>query len=110
MPNIGETIVQERADGDAVAICSVTSGKRGDAGKDKAASPSMKSGQEQQRVHVMRGKKPTRVPVATGLTDGRFTEVSGEGLKEGDEVVTGDGPEGGQRNGGQQRSGGGPPR
>jgi len=85
-------------------------GKRGDAGKDKAASPSMKSGQEQQRVHVMRGKKPTRVPVATGLTDGRFTEVSGEGLKEGDEVVTGDGPEGGQRNGGQQRSGGGPPR
>ena len=85
-------------------------GKRPDASKEKAASPSMKSGQEQQRVHVMRGKKPTRVPVATGLTDGRFTEVSGEGLKEGDEVVTGDGPEGGQRNGGQQRSGGGPPR
>jgi HlyD family secretion protein len=85
-------------------------GKRPDASKEKAASPSMKSGQEQQRVHVMRGKKPTRVPVSTGLTDGRFTEVSGEGLKEGDEVVTGDGPEGGQRNGGQQRSGGGPPR
>ena len=85
-------------------------GKRSDASKERAAAASMKSGQEQQRVHVMRGKKPTRVPVATGLTDGRFTEVSGEGLKEGDEVVTGDGPEGGQRNGGQQRSGGGPPR
>jgi HlyD family secretion protein len=85
-------------------------GKRAGADKDKAASPSMKSGQEQQRVHVMRGGKPKRVPVSTGLTDGRFTEVSGEGLKEGDEVVTGDGPEGGQRNGGQQRSGGGPPR
>lgn len=86
------------------------SGKRTGADKDKAANPSMKSGQEQQRVHVMRGGKPKRVPVGTGLTDGRFTEVSGEGLKEGDEVVTGDGPEGGQRNGGQQRSGGGPPR
>jgi hypothetical protein len=43
------------------------------------------------------------------LTDGRFSEVSGEGLKEGDEVVTAEG-QAGQRNGGQQRSGGGPPR
>lgn len=94
---------------DPVKDPSKDGGKRPDASKEKAASPSMKSGQEQQRVHVMRGKKPTRVPVSTGLTDGRFTEVSGEGLKEGDEVVTGDGPEGGQRNGGQ-RSGGGPPR
>ena len=85
-------------------------GKRSDASKEKAASASMKSGQEQQGVHVMRGGKPKKVPVSTGLTDGRFTEVIGEGLKEGDEVVTGDGPEGGQRNGGQQRSGGGPPR
>lgn len=84
-------------------------GKRPDASKERAANASMKSGEEQQRVHIMRGGKPKRVPVATGLTDGRFTEVSGEGLKEGDEVVTGDGQEG-QRNGGQQRSGGGPPR
>lgn len=83
-------------------------GKRADA-KDKAAGASMKPGEEQQRVHVMRGGKPTKVAVVTGLTDGRFTEVSGEGLKEGDEVVTGDG-QAGQRNGGQQRNGGGPPR
>jgi HlyD family secretion protein len=84
-------------------------GKRSDAGKDKAAGASMKPGEEQQRVHVMRGGKPTKVPVFTGLTDGRFTEVRGEGLKEGDEVVTGDG-QAGQRSGGQQRNGGGPPR
>lgn len=83
-------------------------GKRSDGGKDKA-TPSMKSGQEQQRVHVMRGGKPKPVPVATGLTDGRFTEVSGEGLKEGDEVITGE-SQAGQRNGGQVRVGGGPPR
>lgn len=84
-------------------------GKRSDTAKDRAAGASMKSGEEQQRVHVMRGGKPERVPVVTGLTDGRFTEVSGEGLKEGDELVTGDG-QASQRNGGQQRSGGGPPR
>lgn len=84
-------------------------GKRTGAGKDKAAPPTMKSGQEQQHVHVLRGGKPKSVPVTTGLTDGRFTEVRGEELKEGDEVVTAEGqPD--QRNGGQQRSGGGPPR
>lgn len=81
-------------------------GKRSDASKEKAASASMKSGQEQQGVHVMRGGKPKKVPVSTGLTDGRFTEVIGEGLKEGDEVVTGDGQDGR----GQARFGGGPPR
>jgi len=81
-------------------------GKRSDASKEKAASASMKSGQEQQGVHVMRGGKPKKVPVSTGLTDGRFTEVIGEGLKEGDEVVTGDG----QDARGQARFGGGPPR
>jgi len=81
-------------------------GKRSDASKEKAASAPMKSGQEQQGVHVMRGGKPKKVPVSTGLTDGRFTEVIGEGLKEGDEVVTGDG----QDARGQARFGGGPPR
>ena len=85
-------------------------GKRSDAGKDKAAPPSMKSGQEQQRVHVLRGGKPKSVRVMTGLTDGRFTEVSGEGLKEGDEVVTAESQPGQRNGGGQQRSGGGPPR
>lgn len=84
-------------------------GKRPGAGKDKVAPPSMKPGQEQQRVHVLRGGKPKPVRVVTGLTDGRFSEVRGEDLKEGDDVVTAE-AQPGQRNGGQQRSGGGPPR
>jgi len=33
--------------------------------------------------------RPRAVPVRTGLTDGAFTEVSGEGLKEGDTVIIG---------------------
>jgi HlyD family secretion protein len=84
-------------------------GKRPGAGKDKTATPSMKSGQEQQRVHVLRGGKPKPVRVVTGLTDGRFSEVRSGDLREGDEVITSE-DQSGQRNGGQQRSGGGPPR
>lgn len=85
-----------------------TGGRRPEAAKDKAASATMKSGEEPQRVHVLRNGKPQRVRVVAGLTDGRFTEVSGEGLKEGDEVITGEGQPG-QRDGGQ-RWVGGPPR
>jgi HlyD family secretion protein len=84
-------------------------GKRPEAAKEKPANASMKSGVEPQRVHVLRNGKPRRVQVVTGLSDGKFTEVSGEGLKEGDEVVTGEGQPG-QKNGGGQRWGGGPPR
>ena len=80
-----------------------------EAAKEKPANASMKSGVEPQRVHVLRNGKPRRVQVVTGLSDGKFTEVSGEGLKEGDEVVTGEGQPG-QKNGGGQRWGGGPPR
>jgi HlyD family secretion protein len=83
-------------------------GKRPEPAKEKAAGASMKSGEEPQRVHVLRDGKPKRVRVVTGLTDGRFTEVSGEGLAEGDQVITGEGQPG-QKNGGQ-RWGGGPPR
>lgn len=83
-------------------------GKRPEGGREKPAAASMKSGEEPQRVHVLRDGKPKRVRVVTGLTDGRFTEVRGE-LKAGDEVITGEGQPG-QRNGGQQRWGGGPPR
>jgi len=39
-------------------------------------------------VWVMAGnEKPRPVAVTTGLTDGTYTEVSGGGLKPGDEVV-----------------------
>lgn len=60
-------------------------------------------------VTVLRGGKPERVAIVTGLTDGSFTEVA-SGLDEGDEVVTdragATGPGGGGSGGNR---GGGPP-
>jgi HlyD family secretion protein len=42
------------------------------------------------RIFVLDAEgRPRAVPVRTGLTDGAFTEVSGEGLKEGDTVIIG---------------------
>lgn len=41
------------------------------------------------RVWVLVGGKPKPIPVKTGATDGMFTEVSGEGIQEGTEVITG---------------------
>lgn len=79
----------------------------GDARSD-ASGRGAKSGAEQQAVHVLRDGKPQRVRVATGLTDGKFTEVTSDGLKPGDRVITAEGA-GGQQGGGQ-RWGGGPPR
>lgn len=47
--------------------------------------PGYKPGQ----LYVLRDGKPVGVPVMTGITDGVMTEVNGDGLKEGDLVVTG---------------------
>jgi HlyD family secretion protein len=41
-----------------------------------------------QTLHVLRQGQPVAVAVTVGATDGRQTEVSGGGLKEGDAVVT----------------------
>jgi RND family efflux transporter MFP subunit len=41
------------------------------------------------RVWVLVNGKPKPIPVKTGATDGMFTEVSGEGIQEGTEVITG---------------------
>ncbi len=40
-------------------------------------------------VWVLRDGRPARVHVLTGLTDGSFTEVQSDSLKEGDMVITG---------------------
>lgn len=40
---------------------------------------------------VLRDGAPTPLPVRTGLTDGRFTEILGGDLREGDAVVVGEG-------------------
>lgn len=41
----------------------------------------------QRQVWVLRDGAPVAVPVTTGLSDGRRTEVSGGGLREGDAVI-----------------------
>jgi HlyD family secretion protein len=43
------------------------------------------------KLWVLREGHPSAVPVQLGLSDGSVTEVSGEGLREGALVVTGDG-------------------
>ena len=39
------------------------------------------------RISGRRSGKAEPLPIQTGLTDGRYTEVSGEGLSEGTEVI-----------------------
>ncbi|SKA76547.1 HlyD family secretion protein [Prosthecobacter debontii] len=40
------------------------------------------------QIWILRNGKPEAVPVKTGLSDGRYVEVSGEGLEEGMAVIT----------------------
>jgi HlyD family secretion protein len=54
---------------------------------DPDATPSVRNTPDETRVWVMRNGKPEAVPVKTGLGNGRLTEVSGAGLKEGDLVI-----------------------
>ncbi len=42
----------------------------------------------QKQLWVLQGGKPTPLRVTTGITDGRMTEVSGDGLQEGLQVIT----------------------
>ena len=66
-------------------------GGRGFAPQDKA-------------VYTLSGSAPKRVTVTTGITDGKYTQITGGGLKEGDTVVTGDARANAQR--AQQRPAG----
>lgn len=60
------------------------------------------------RIWVLESGKPKAIPVKTGISDGQFTEVSGEGLSEGLDILvgvesakqangSGGGPNGGRR-------------
>lgn len=60
-------------------------GSRPSTDEDAAAPDKAKSGQS--RVWVLRDGQPTAVAVKAGISDGRFTEVSGEGLTEGAAVI-----------------------
>jgi HlyD family secretion protein len=44
----------------------------------------------QSRVYVLQNGKPIAIPVKTGITDGRVTEVISDDLKVGDRVIVGD--------------------
>lgn len=56
-------------------------------GTRKAATPSGKGGGARQ-IWVLRDGQPQALPVQAGISDGRMTEVSGEGLSEGLAVIT----------------------
>lgn len=63
----------------------LTGGRSFGGAPDSAGAPADKPGQ----VYRLAGGKPVAVRVLTGITDGTMTEVRGDGLKEGDLVVTG---------------------
>lgn len=62
-------------------------------------------------VYVLDGGSPRAVAVAVGISDGKVTAVSGEGLEEGDEVITGvrNAEAASAATGNGQRRAGGPP-
>ncbi|MBK8726408.1 MAG: hypothetical protein IPL96_10315 [Holophagaceae bacterium] len=41
------------------------------------------------RIWVLENGKPKAITVTAGITDGQFTEISGEGLVEGMQILTG---------------------
>ncbi len=61
-------------------------GGRGEHGGWGAA---MAGGYKPGAVYVLRDKKPVRVRVMTGITDGVVTEVKSDSLQEGDQVIVG---------------------
>ena len=40
-----------------------------------------------QRIYVLRDGKPVAIPVTVGLTDGTYTEISGDGVTAGDAII-----------------------
>lgn len=50
------------------------------------AAPMPKAG-EPHRIWILRGGKPEPVTVTTGLSDGRVTAVTGEGISDGDQAI-----------------------
>lgn len=53
----------------------------------KTPAPSTKARKEGPRVWSLKDGKPVEIPVKTGLSDGRFTEASGDGLVEGMSII-----------------------
>lgn len=75
----------------------------GDGARGERSKEQPKPANGARTVHVLRAGKPTRVVVTTGLTDGRFTEITAGDLKAGDEVIVGEDGAAGARPGGGPR-------
>jgi len=60
------------------------------------------------KIYVLRAGKPVMVRVHTGITDGRSTAVSGEGLAAGDKVIVSELQSDNAPNKGQQGNNNGP--
>ena len=55
----------------------------------KSAAPSVRDEKNSKTVYVLRNHEPTPVSVTLGATDETYVEVTGEGIAEGDEIITG---------------------
>lgn len=65
-----------------------SSGRAASPGGGRPASRGTVSRRED-HVWVLKDKKPVAIPVQVGITDGRFTEVTGEGVQAGLQVLVG---------------------
>jgi len=63
----------------------LTGGRRFGAATPEGGEPEFKPG----RVFLLKNGKPAEVRILTGITDGSYTEVKGDGVHEGDLVVIG---------------------
>ena len=70
------------------ATATAGSGPRPGGGQASAGKGGMISRRED-RVWILEKGQPKALPVKAGVTDGQFTEVSGEGIQEGIEVLVG---------------------
>ena len=61
-------------------------GRRGFS-QNPAAGANTESPREHPKVWVLRDGKPAALPVKLGISDGKNTEISGEGIAEGLQVI-----------------------
>jgi HlyD family secretion protein len=85
VPNAALRWAPPRADGDAGAGAAGLAGLILPTAAMRNPTPALASGRS---IWVLRDGKPLEIPVEIGATDGRNSSVTGEGLAEGDAVIT----------------------